>query len=115
MKIGITYDLREDYLAAGFSEEETAEFDSAETIQAIDETLNDLGHETDRIGNIKNLIKQIHQSEKHIGRHNVQGEQKGYEVYELREQLKRALEKEAYEEAAAIRDKLKKFGVESAE
>lgn len=59
MKIGITYDLREDYLAAGFSEEETAEFDSAETIQAIDETLNDLGHETDRIGNIKNLIKRL--------------------------------------------------------
>lgn len=59
MKIGITYDLREDYLAAGFSEEETAEFDSAETIQAIDETLNDLGHETDRIGNIKNLISRL--------------------------------------------------------
>jgi len=59
MKIGITYDLREDYLAAGFSEEETAEFDSAETIQAIDETLKDLGYETDRIGNIKNLISRL--------------------------------------------------------
>ncbi len=64
---------------------------------------------------IKNLIKQIHQSEKHVGRHAVHSEQKGYEVYQLREQLKKALEKEAYEEAAAIRDKLKKFGVESAE
>ena len=59
MKIGITYDLREDYLAAGFSEEETAEFDSAETIQAIDETLYNLGHETDRIGNIKNLTSRL--------------------------------------------------------
>ena len=59
MKIGITYDLREDYLAAGFSEEETAEFDSAETIQAIDETLKDLGCETDRIGNIKNLTRRL--------------------------------------------------------
>ena len=59
MKIGVTYDLREDYLAAGFSEEETAEFDSAETIRAIDGTLNDLGHETDRIGNIKNLINRL--------------------------------------------------------
>lgn len=64
---------------------------------------------------IKDLIKQIHQSEKHVGRHAAHGEQKGYEVYKLRERLKRALKKEAYEEAAAIRDKLKKLGVESAE
>ena len=27
MHIGLTYDLRQDYLAAGFSEDETAEFD----------------------------------------------------------------------------------------
>ena len=27
MKIGLTYDLRQDYLAEGYSEEETAEFD----------------------------------------------------------------------------------------
>ena len=27
MRIGLTYDLRQDYLAAGHSEEETAEFD----------------------------------------------------------------------------------------
>lgn len=64
---------------------------------------------------IKDLIKQIHQSEKHVGRHAAHGSQKGYEVYQLREQLKQALEKEAYEEAAAIRDKLKKYGEESAE
>ena len=59
MKIGITYDLREDYLAAGFSEEETAEFDSAKTIQAIDETLNGLGYKTDHIGNIKKLTSRL--------------------------------------------------------
>jgi len=59
MKIGITYDLREDYLAAGFSEEETAEFDRHDTIQAIEETLKDLGCETDRIGNIKNLTTRL--------------------------------------------------------
>jgi len=59
MKIGITYDLREDYLAAGFSEEATAEFDSPDTIQAIDETLKNLGYKTDRIGNIKNLTRRL--------------------------------------------------------
>jgi len=59
MKIGVTYDLREDYLAEGFSEEETAEFDRHDTIQAIEETLKDLGCETDRIGNIKNLTTRL--------------------------------------------------------
>ncbi|MDH3329598.1 MAG: D-alanine--D-alanine ligase [Desulfobulbaceae bacterium] len=55
MKIGITYDLRSDYLAMGFSEDETAEFDRDDTILAIDNTLLELGHETERIGHIKQL------------------------------------------------------------
>jgi len=59
MTIGITYDLRQDYLANGFSEEETAEFDRADTIDAIDGTLQELGHQTDRIGNIANLTKRL--------------------------------------------------------
>ena len=57
MRIGITYDLRDDYIAAGFSEEETVEFDCQETIQAIEKALDDLGYQTDRIGNIKHLTK----------------------------------------------------------
>ena len=59
IRIGITYDLRKDYLAAGFGEEETAEFDSEETIAAIDQALQDLGYRTDRIGNIKNLSQRL--------------------------------------------------------
>jgi D-alanine-D-alanine ligase len=59
MRIGITYDLREDYLAHGFSEEETAEFDREDTIHAIEQILQDLGYETDRIGNIKNLTTRL--------------------------------------------------------
>jgi len=59
MRVGITYDLREDYLAKGLSEEETAEFDPDETIQAIQQSLQDLGYETDRIGNIKNLTRRL--------------------------------------------------------
>jgi D-alanine-D-alanine ligase len=55
MKIGITFDLRTAYLAMGFSEDETAEFDRDETIQAIESTLRELGHETERIGHIKEL------------------------------------------------------------
>ena len=34
----------------GFSEEETAEFDRLGTIDAIDNSLKELGHETERIG-----------------------------------------------------------------
>lgn len=55
MKIGITFDLRSAYLAMGYSEDETAEFDRDDTIQAIDDTLRALGHETERIGHVKEL------------------------------------------------------------
>jgi len=59
MKIGLTYDLRDDYLAEGYSEEETAEFDRLETIEAIEDALLALGYRTDRIGNAKRLIDRL--------------------------------------------------------
>jgi len=59
VKIGITYDLRDDYLAEGYSAEETLEFDRADTIDAIEHTLQYLGYATDRIGNIKSLVKKL--------------------------------------------------------
>ncbi len=59
MKIGITYDLRDDYLADGYGEEETAEFDHPLTIVAIEETLQSLGYETDRIGHIRALARRL--------------------------------------------------------
>lgn len=57
MNIGITYDLRKWYLAQGFSMEETAEFDKEETISSIETELNNLGHTTERIGNIFQLVE----------------------------------------------------------
>ena len=59
MKIGMTYDLREDYLTKGFSEEETAEFDRPDTIEAIEGALRSLGYQTDRIGNIQDLTRRL--------------------------------------------------------
>jgi D-alanine-D-alanine ligase len=59
MKVGLTYDLRSEYLKQGFSEEETAEFDREETVAAIESTLESLGYETERIGNIKQLTKAL--------------------------------------------------------
>lgn len=55
MKIGLTYDLRQDYLERGFGLEETAEFDSRETLDAIADALRRLGHRPERIGGARAL------------------------------------------------------------
>lgn len=59
MRFGITYDLRSDYLALGYSEEETAEFDAEATIAAVCEALAALGHAPVRIGGIRQLTKAL--------------------------------------------------------
>lgn len=59
MRVGLTYDLRSEYLAAGYGEEETAEFDRADTIDSIEGALRELGHETDRIGNVRQLVGRL--------------------------------------------------------
>jgi len=59
MKIGLTYDLREEYLDMGYTELETAEFDRGDTIDAIEATLKGLGYVTDRIGHVKNLTRRL--------------------------------------------------------
>jgi len=59
MKIGLTYDLRVEYLAAGYSEEETAEFDREETIAELEKAIRSLGHTTDRIGNARRLVERL--------------------------------------------------------
>jgi D-alanine-D-alanine ligase len=59
MRIGIAYDLRDDYRAMGMSEEETAEFDAIETIDAIDDVISDMGFDVDRIGNVQALTAKL--------------------------------------------------------
>jgi D-alanine-D-alanine ligase len=59
MKIGLTYDLRSDYLKAGYSEQETAEFDKESTVEDIERALHSLDYETERIGHVKNLIDRL--------------------------------------------------------
>jgi len=59
MKIGITFDLRNEYIVQGYSEEDTAEFDRSDTILAIENALHDLGYETDRIGNFFTLARRL--------------------------------------------------------
>lgn len=55
IKVGLTYDLRSEYLRMGYSEEEVAEFDFDETVDAIEQTLSNLGYQTIRIGTVRQL------------------------------------------------------------
>lgn len=64
MRIGLTYDLRSEYLAMGYSEEETAEFDREDTIVAIENALETLGHAPVRIGNAPRLIECLSRGER---------------------------------------------------
>jgi D-alanine-D-alanine ligase len=59
MKVGLTYDLRDEYLALGYGEEETAELDKPDTIEGIEKALRRLGFKTDRIGHVKNLMTRV--------------------------------------------------------
>ncbi len=59
MMVGITYDLRAEYLKEGYTEEETAEFDRPDTIEAIERALRELGYETDRIGRVRSLVGRL--------------------------------------------------------
>lgn len=59
MHIAMTYDLRNDYLAAGYGEEETAEFDQPGTIEALAGALTAMGHRVERIGNASALMERL--------------------------------------------------------
>lgn len=56
IKVGLTFDLKDDYLNLGYSNEEVAEFDAPETIDALDRAITALGFEVIRIGNIFSLV-----------------------------------------------------------
>ena len=53
--IGLVYDLRDDYLAMGFSDEQVAEFDTAETIDEIAASLIRIGCAVERVGHGRRL------------------------------------------------------------
>ena len=59
MRIGLTYDLKSDYLALGLREHEVAEFDSPETIAGIEDALTALGHDVERVGHVRALAARL--------------------------------------------------------
>ena len=59
MRIALVYDLRDDYRALGFSEEEVAEFDTVETIDQLARALEALGCEVERVGRGQALASRL--------------------------------------------------------
>src|SRR5450759_129567 len=59
MKIGLTFDLRSWYIDRGYSMDETAEFDKQETVDALENSLKLMGHETEPVGNAFQLVEAL--------------------------------------------------------
>jgi D-alanine-D-alanine ligase len=59
MRIGLTYDLRDDYQGRGLPEEALAEFDSPETIEGLEAALRANGHRPERIGHVRALAERL--------------------------------------------------------
>ncbi len=59
MKLGFVFDLRDSYRALGYSEEETAEFDSLATIEALSDVFQSLGWDVRRVGRGADLARRL--------------------------------------------------------
>jgi D-alanine-D-alanine ligase len=59
MRIGLVYDLRDEYRALGHPEAEIASFDRVETIDAIADALDSLGYDVERIGRGQQLAARL--------------------------------------------------------
>ena len=59
MKVGLTFDLRSWYIDRGYSMDETAEFDKQETVDALENSLKQMGYETEPVGNAFQLIEAL--------------------------------------------------------
>jgi D-alanine-D-alanine ligase len=59
LRIGLCYDLKEDYLAAGFAPHDVMEFDEEDTVAGIAGALAGLGHSVDRVGRGTELARRL--------------------------------------------------------
>ena len=64
MKVGLTYDLKSAYAREGFSAEDTAEFDSDETVEALAGAIREYGHEVTPIGHVRDLVTALSRGER---------------------------------------------------
>jgi D-alanine-D-alanine ligase len=59
LRLALCYDLKADYLAAGYSPAEVMEFDEEDTVAALWETLAALGHAVERVGRGVELARRL--------------------------------------------------------
>lgn len=59
LRIGLCYDLKSDYLAAGFAPEDVMEFDEEETVAALAGALAEIGHRPERVGRGVELARRL--------------------------------------------------------
>ncbi len=59
MRIGLSYDSKEEYLAAGYSALEVMELDDEGVITGLEEALTSLGHRVERIGRGQELARRL--------------------------------------------------------
>jgi D-alanine-D-alanine ligase len=59
LRVGLCYDLKSDYLAAGFAPHDVMEFDEEDTIAGIAGALAGLGHSVDRVGRGMELARRL--------------------------------------------------------
>ena len=59
MRVGMTYDLQDEYLAQGFTRDQVAELDSPVTVEAIATELSRQGHDVERIGGLSALVRAL--------------------------------------------------------
>ncbi|MDP9121628.1 MAG: D-alanine--D-alanine ligase [Acidobacteriota bacterium] len=59
LRIALCYDLKDDYLAAGFSPAQVMEFDEEDTVAALAAALTGLGHRVERVGRGVELARKL--------------------------------------------------------
>jgi D-alanine-D-alanine ligase len=59
LTVGLCYDLKEDYLQAGFAAEDVLEFDSEDTVAGLEDALASLGYAVVRIGRGLELARRL--------------------------------------------------------
>ncbi len=64
MNIGLTYDLKQTYLDAGYTPQQVAELDEPRTVDAISNALTELGHRPEPIGGLAELWPRLARGER---------------------------------------------------
>jgi D-alanine-D-alanine ligase len=57
--LGLVYDLRDDYLAEGFTKDQVAEFDTEDTVARLAAAIGELGYDVHRVGNGRALARRL--------------------------------------------------------